>query len=98
MLYTLASTQYSPTELQRYFAEINEQDALVLWGDAVLLIVKQADLLQQLHTPCYVMADDLTARHLQHHPNITHLKDKIQLITLDKLVELTEQYYPQFAL
>ncbi|WP_439291004.1 DsrH/TusB family sulfur relay protein [Lonepinella koalarum] len=97
MLYTFSNAQYSATELQRYFAQLTEQDAVVLWGDGVLLMVKQVALLQHVKKG-YVMQEDLIARQLQQHPNLTLLKDHIQPINMTQFVTLTEQYSPQFAL
>ncbi|WP_386691617.1 MULTISPECIES: DsrH/TusB family sulfur relay protein [unclassified Lonepinella] len=97
MLYTFSHAQYSTTELQRYFDQLTEQDAVVLWGDSVLLMVKQAELLQQVQHG-YIMQADLTARHLQQHPNLSLLQDHFQPINMVQFVSLTEQYSPQLAL
>ncbi|WP_439240150.1 MULTISPECIES: sulfurtransferase complex subunit TusB [unclassified Lonepinella] len=97
MLYTISNAQYSTTELQRYVAQLTEQDAVVLWGNGVLLMVKQAEVLQQIQNG-YIMQDDLTARHLQQHPNLALLKNNLQPIDMAQFVSLTEQYSPQLAL
>lgn len=94
MLYTF-SQQYPPAELRQYLAELNAEDALVLWGDAVLMLLKQADQFQTLNAPCYVMNADLLAR------NLTFLLEQnpqIQPIEMADFVSLTEKFTPQLGL
>ena len=40
MLYTFSQAHYSETDIQRYLTDITENDAVVLWQDVVLLVVK----------------------------------------------------------
>ena len=40
MLYTFSQADYAQRELEGYFANITENDAVVLWQDGVLLAIK----------------------------------------------------------
>ena len=40
MLYTFSQADYPQRELEGYFANITENDAVVLWQDGVLLAIK----------------------------------------------------------
>lgn len=44
MLYTFSQAHYSETDLQRYLTDITENDAVVLWQDGVLLVVKYGEM------------------------------------------------------
>lgn len=94
MLYTFSQASYHHAELARYFAQLSADDALVLWQDGVLLPIKYPEYFQQLNAPCYAMEMDLNAR------GLTALIEptQIQIISMQQLVQLTEQHAPQFAL
>ncbi|MFD1806557.1 sulfurtransferase complex subunit TusB [Pasteurella oralis] len=95
MLYTFSQASYDVNELERYIQHITEQDAILLWQDGVLLLLKFPLLLQQTSAPCFVLENDIKARHLA--PLLT-LNNKIKVIDLSQFIQLTEQYFPQFAL
>ena len=94
MLYTFSQAHYSETELQRYLAEIMENDAVVLWQDGVLLAVKYGEMFTQCKGQCFVLEQDVLAR------NVTALlpNNKVRSISLTDFVDLTAQYSPQIAL
>ena len=94
MLYTFSQTHYSETDLQRYLTEITENDAVVLWQDGVLLVVKYGEMFTQCKGQCFVLEQDVLAR------NLTTLlsNNKVRSISLADLVDLTAQYSPQIAL
>jgi len=90
MLYTLSKAQYDLNELNQILAQITENDALVLWQDAVLLAVKSPQIFSKV-THLFILASDLEARGLNslvNHPSIS----------LSELVNITEKYYPHIAL
>ena len=94
MLYTFSQAHYSETDLQRYLTDITENDAVVLWQDGVLLVVKYEEMFTQCKGQCFVLEQDVLAR------NLTALlsNNKVRSISLADLVDLTAQYSPQIAL
>ncbi|MCW9717509.1 MULTISPECIES: DsrH/TusB family sulfur relay protein [unclassified Avibacterium] len=100
MLYTFAKADYDSQTLARYFAHFTQQDCLVLWQDGVLLPLKHPELFAQLSQPYYVLENDIHARNLQKiAPHfVNNDENKVRLISLQNLVELTEQYFPQVGL
>ena len=95
MLYTFSQADYAQRELEGYFANITESDAVVLWQDGVLLALKQADVLARCHASCFVLENDILVR------NLTALLPndaKVRSISLADFVALSEQYFPQIAL
>ena len=94
MLYTFSQAHYSEADLQRYLTEITENDAVVLWQDGVLLVVKYGEMFTQCKGQCFVLEQDVLAR------NLTALlpNNKVRSISLADLVDLTAQYSPQIAL
>ncbi len=94
MLYTFSQAHYSETDLQRYLTDITENDAVVLWQDGVLLVVKYGEMFTQCKGQCFVLEQDVLAR------NLTALlsNNKVRSISLADLVDLTAQYSPQIAL
>ena len=94
MLYTFSQAHYSETDLQRYLTDITENDAVVLWQDGVLLVVKYGEMFNQCKGQCFVLEQDVLAR------NLTTLlsNNKVRSISLADLVDLTAQYSPQIAL
>ncbi|WP_295654277.1 sulfurtransferase complex subunit TusB [uncultured Haemophilus sp.] len=94
MLYTFSQAHYSETDLQRYLTDITENDAVVLWQDGVLLVVKYGEMFTQCKGQCFVLEQDVLAR------NLTTLlsNNKVRSISLADLVDLTAQYSPQIAL
>lgn len=94
MLYTFSQAHYSETDLQRYLTDITENDAVVLWQDGVLLVVKYGEMFTQCKGQCFVLEQDVLAR------NLTALlsNNKVRSISLVDLVDLTAQYSPQIAL
>jgi len=47
MLYTFSQADYAQRELEGYFANITENDAVVLWQDGVLLAIKYPHCFEQ---------------------------------------------------
>lgn len=94
MLYTFSQAHYSETDLQRYLTDITENDAVVLWQDGVLLVVKYGEMFTQCKGQCFMLEQDVLAR------NLTALlsNNKVRSISLADLVDLTAQYSPQIAL
>ena len=94
MLYTFSRAHYSETDLQRYLTDITENDAVVLWQDGVLLVVKYGEMFTQCKGQCFMLEQDVLAR------NLTALlsNNKVRSISLADLVDLTAQYSPQIAL
>ena len=94
MFYTFSQAHYSETDLQRYLTDITENDAVVLWQDGVLLVVKYGEMFTQCKGQCFVLEQDVLAR------NLTALlsNNKVRSISLADLVDLTAQYSPQIAL
>ena len=94
MLYTFSQAHYSETDLQRYLTDITENDAVVLWQDGVLLVVKYGEMFTQCKGQCFVLEQDVLAR------NLTALlsNNKVRSISLADLVDLTAQSSPQIAL
>ncbi len=94
MLYTFSQAHYSETDLQRYLTDITENDAVVLWQDGVLLVVKYGEMFTQCKGQCFVLEQDVLAR------NLTALlsNNQVRSISLADLVDLTAQYSPQIAL
>ena len=94
MLYTFSQAHYSETDLQRYLTDITENDAVVLWQDGVLLVVKYGEMFTQCKGQCFMFEQDVLAR------NLTALlsNNKVRSISLADLVDLTAQYSPQIAL
>lgn len=95
MLYTFSQADYGFSELKLHIALAQEQDAILLWQDAVLLALKYPELFQQAKAPCYVLDIDVLARNLT---NAFSSLPEIKIISLNELVELTEKIYPQIAL
>ena len=94
MLYTFSQAHYSETDFQRYLTSITENDAVVLWQDGVLLVVKYGEMFTQCKGQCFVLEQDVLAR------NVTALlpNNKVRSISLTDFVDLTAQYSPQIAL
>lgn len=92
MLYTFSQAVYDKNELNRYFQYMNEDDAVVLWQDGVLLAIKETDLLAESKAPIYVLDTDVQAR------GLVDLINDNWLISSDDLTELTNEVTPQFSL
>lgn len=88
MLYTLAKSQYDRTELETLITQLQPDDALLLWQDGVLQAVKNAKLFTN-RPNIFALENDVLAR---------HLTVSVKTISLDALVKLTEDYYPQIAM
>lgn len=74
---------------------LNSDDAVLFWQDGVILSLKSSSLLTDIHTKTtqlYALDLDLKARGLDE-----LVSDSITIVTLDQVVKLTEQYYPQIA-
>lgn len=95
MLYTFAQADYSPQELQQYVQSMHSTDAIILWQDGVLLALKYPEIWRQSQANCYVLQLDIQARQLIEPFSAL---PEIEMISLEKLVELSEQYFPQLAL
>ena len=52
MLYTFSQADYAQRELEGYFANITENDAVVLWQDGVLLAIKYPHCFEQCPAEC----------------------------------------------
>ena len=59
MLYTFSQAHYSETDIQRYLTDITENDAVVLWQDGVLLVVKYGEMFTQCKGQCFVLEQDV---------------------------------------
>lgn len=93
MLYTLSQADYNNDELTFLLTNANDQDAVLLWQDGVLLAVKYPDLFTKCTANCYALELDLNARNLA-----TFIPSKVRSISMSFLVELTEHYTPQFGM
>lgn len=76
-----------------YVEAATEQDAFLFWQDGVVALLKHQPLFCASRAPLYVLQQDIEARNL----NFNNA-EIINIISLKALIELTEQYYPQFAL
>lgn len=95
MLYTFSQADYPTDELESIFAQITAHDAVVLWQNGVLLAIKHPHLFTQCPAPCVALKQDISAR------NLTALlpkNNKVRLISMMDLVELTERYAPQMGI
>lgn len=88
MLYTLSQSHYDLNQLAEILRHIHEQDALLLWQDGVLQAVKYPDFFANIQN-VFVLEQDLRAR---------GLTTDLPQISLQKLVQLCGQFYPQMAL
>lgn len=95
MLYCFSQATYDKEELIGYLSLITENDAIVLWQDAVLLMVKYPDYFKLCKGHCFALEQDILAR------NLTALlpqENMVQSISLLDLVDITAEYFPQMAL
>lgn len=88
MLYTLSRADYDINQLQAIISQLTENDALLLWQDGVLQAVKKTQIFAKIPN-LFILENDLIARGLE---------SNFPKISLQKFVELTEQYYPHIAL
>lgn len=88
MLYTLSQAHYDPAELQQILAQLRPEDALVLWQNGVLQAVRNPQFFANLPN-VFALENDVNAR---------GLRLEVETISLEKLVQLTEQFHPQLAL
>lgn len=86
MLYTLSKAHTE--QLDQILAQLNPQDAVVLWQDGVLQAVKNPQIFATLPN-VFVLENDLLAR---------GLSCELPTVSMTDLVELTEQFYPHIAL
>lgn len=99
MLYTFTYSNYDHQLLQQIFSQLNENDAIILWQDAVLLPLKNPELF--IHTParCGILQQDLNARGLP--PLFAQLPSecqfKLEQLSLSEVVNWTKIYFPQMA-
>ena len=64
MLYTFSQADYPQRELEGYFANITENDTVVLWQDGVLLAIKYPHYFEQCPAECLLLEQDILARNL----------------------------------
>lgn len=88
MLYTLSKAQYDKQELSTLLAQLQPTDALLLWQDGVLQAVKNPQLFANREN-VFALTQDLQARNL----TVT-----VETISLEQVVRLTEEFYPQVSL
>lgn len=88
MLYTLSKAQYDKQELTTLLAQLQPTDALLLWQDGVLQAVKNPQLFANREN-VFALTQDLQARNL----TVT-----VETISLEQVVRLTEEFYPQVSL
>lgn len=88
MLYTLSKAQYDKQELTTLLAQLQLTDALLLWQDGVLQAVKNPQLFANREN-VFALTQDLQARNL----TVT-----VETISLEQVVRLTEEFYPQVSL
>ncbi|MDG2960920.1 sulfurtransferase complex subunit TusB [Bisgaard Taxon 10/6] len=93
MLYTFSESVYDSIELERYFQLLTDRDAVVLWQNGVVLLLKYPHLFTKNSASCYVMEDDIRARGLKN-----MIPSFVNLISMSEFVTLTEQFSPQIAL
>ena len=89
MLYTLSKAQYELNELTQVLTQIQEDDALVLRQDGVLLAVKYPQLFDHI-AHIFVLANDIDARGLT--------LSNYQHLSLSDFIKVTEKFYPHLAL
>lgn len=96
MLYTFSKADYAPRELVDLLARLTTQDAVLLWQDGVLLALKYGDYFAEHCSQIYLFEPDIRARGLV---ALIRQKNKaFNRIQMPQLVQLTINYYPQFAL
>lgn len=95
MLYTFSKGNYGFVELNNHLNNMQAQDALLLWQDGVLLALKYPDLFQQTKATCYALQMDILARNLTEPFSSLN---RIQQISINELVDLTDQHFPQLSL
>lgn len=95
MLYTFAQADYPIQELYQYVQSMQPTDAVILWQDGVFLPLKYPEIWHQSQANCYVLQLDIQARQLA---EPFAALPYIEVISLEQLVELSEQYFPQLAL
>ena len=88
MLYTLSKAQYDKQELTTLLAQLQPTDALLLWQDGVLQAIKNPQLFANREN-VFALTQDLQARNL----TVT-----VETISLEQVVRLTEEFYPQVSL
>lgn len=93
MLYTFSESSYDNTELDRYFQLLTDADAVVLWQDGVVLLLKYPHLFTDSRAFCYVMENDIRARGLKN-----MVPASVKIISMSEFVTLTEHFFPQIAL
>lgn len=93
MLYTFSESVYDSVELERYFQLLTDRDAVVLWQNGVVLLLKYPHLFTKNGASCYVMEADIRARGLKN-----MIPSFVNLISMSEFVTLTEQFSPQIAL
>ena len=95
MLYTFSQADYAQRELEGYFANITENDAVVLWQDGVLLAIKYPHCFEQCPAECLLLEQDILARNLT---SLLPRESKVRSITTLDFVAITQKFYPQVAL
>lgn len=95
MLYCFSQAIYDNEELQNILSSVTENDAVVLWQNAVLLAVKLPHYFNDCKGQCFVMEEDIFARNLA---ALLPKENKVRLISMTDFVEITERYFPQLAL
>lgn len=93
MLYTFSESVYDSVELERYFQLLTERDAVVLWQDGVVLLLKYPRLFADSGAFCYVLENDIRARGLK-----SMVPESVKIISMSEFVTLTERFFPQIAL
>lgn len=96
MLYTFSQANYSEKELEYFFEEITPNDYIIFWQDGVLIPIKYNFFLEDLKCKIGILKNDAEARNLNY-LKILHNK-KIEFITLENIVNITEKYFPQICL
>lgn len=91
MLYTFSQSHYEKSEVDRLLSQFTANDALLFWQNGVNFFVKNKAEFE--HFPqTYVLEMDLIGRGLE------DFVEKNKQISLQRFVELTQQFYPQIAL
>ncbi|ABR74129.1 hypothetical protein CBG46_01485 [Actinobacillus succinogenes] len=93
MLYTFSESGYDNVELERYFQFLAERDAVVLWQNGVVLLLKYPHLFADCRACCCAMENDIRARGLK-----DRIPASVKLISMSEFVALTEEFSPQIAL
>ncbi|QLB12144.1 tRNA 2-thiouridine synthesizing protein B [Bisgaardia hudsonensis] len=96
MLYTFSQANYSEKELIHLFKEIKSDDYILFWQDGVLFPIKYQSFLLSLNCNIGIFKNDVDARNLRYSKDL--YSNKLKLVALDDIVDITINYFPQICL